>query len=402
MSFSTSLSGVNAAQQTMDVVSNNIVNAGTIGFKKGETEFAEIYASSLQDSGQSSGQGVALTTIRSDFSQGEFSFTTSALDLAIDGSGMFVLSDGDETLYTRAGSFRIDGEGFVVTTNGARVQGFQPDNDGVITPAIGDLQISLALMQPKATGEVVFSGNLDTRTEAALTPFSAGDTDTYNFSTSTTIYDSTGTPHQLDIYFAKAAEPDGTYNVYATIDGEVQPESASMTFDGTGALTAGSDQQLDILGFTPLGADPQTFTIDLAATSGLGADSSTETLSQNGFKPGEVVSFEFDETGTVYAQYTNGEIRAMGQLLLASFINPSALSPAGNTQYRESEGSGLAVTGRPSSGSRGYIRPSALEVSNVDITQELLALLEAQRNFQSSAQAIQNEDEMSQSILNIP
>ena len=132
MSFSTSLSGVNAAQQTMDVVSNNIVNAGTIGFKKGETEFAEIYASSLQDSGQSSGQGVALTTIRSDFSQGEFSFTTSALDLAIDGSGMFVLSDGDETLYTRAGSFRIDGEGFVVTTNGARVQGFQPDNDGVI------------------------------------------------------------------------------------------------------------------------------------------------------------------------------------------------------------------------------------------------------------------------------
>lgn len=174
-----------------------------------------------------------------------------------------------------------------------------------------------------------------------------------------------------------------------------------MTFDGTGALTAGSDQQLDILGFTPLGADPQTFTIDLAATSGLGADSSTETLSQNGFKPGEVVSFEFDDTGTVYAQYTNGEIRAMGQLLLANFINPSALSPAGNTQYRESEGSGLAVTGRPSSGSRGYIRPSALEVSNVDITQELLALIEAQRNFQSSAQAIQNEDEMSQSILNI-
>lgn len=401
MAFNTSLSGVNAAQQTMNVVSNNIVNAGTIGFKKGSTEFAEIFASSQADAGASAGQGVALTTIRSDFSQGEFSFTTSALDLAIDGSGMFVLRDGNETLYTRAGSFRIDGEGYVVTNAGTRVQGFQPDQDGVITPAIGDLQISLDLMQPTATTTVEFTGNLDTRTEVALTPFSSGDTDTYNFSTSTTIFDSTGTPHQLDIYFAKAAEPDGTYNVYATIDGDLQPESAALTFDGTGALTAESEQQLDILTFTPLGADPQTFTIDLSGTSGLGAESSTQTLSQNGFKPGEVVSFEFDDTGTVYAQYTNGEVRAMGQVILASFVNPSALTPAGNTNYKASDGSGLPTFGQPSTASRGYIRPSALEVSNVDITQELLALIEAQRNFQSSAQAIQNEDEMSQSILNI-
>lgn len=398
MAFNASISGINAAQQEMSVISNNIVNAGTIGFKKGEAEFAELFSSSMQGAGPVAGQGVELTGIRSDFSQGEFQFTSSVLDLAIDGGGLFVLREGDSNFYSRAGAFRVDTQGYIVNSSGLSLQGYQPDQNGALTQAIGDLRISTDLMDQRQTSSVTFAGNIDSRAEGSALDFSIDEPLSYISSSTTTIYDSAGEAHQLAIYFAKDPEDADTFNVYVAIDDVLRPEVGALSFDNAGVLSEDSISTIDIAGYTPDGADVMDFSIDLSDATSFGTDSGAVAFTQDGYPAGELLSFEFDDTGTLYSTYTNGEIRAQGQLILASFINPSQLRPSGNTNYAQSEGSGAPTLGAPSSGARGFIRPSALETANVDITQELLALIEAQRNFQSNAQAIQNEDEATRSI----
>ena len=341
MAFNASISGINAAQQEMSVISNNIVNAGTIGFKKGEAEFAELFSSSMQSAEPGAGQGVELTGIRSDFSQGEFQFTSSVLDLAIDGGGLFVLREGDSNLYSRAGAFRVDTQGYIVNSSGLNLQGYQPDQNGALTQAIGDLRISTDLMDQRQTSSVSFAGNVDSRAEASAVDFSIDDPLSYVSSSTTTIYDSAGEAHQLAIYFAKDAENPDTFNVYVAIDDVLRPEVGALTFDNAGVLSEDSVATIDIAGFAPDGADVMDFSIDLSDTSSFGTDSGAVAFTQDGYPAGELLSFEFDDSGTLYSTYTNGEIRAQGQLILASFINPSQLRPSGNTNYAQSEGRAL-------------------------------------------------------------
>ena len=176
MSFTTSISGLEAAQERMAVISNNIVNAGTVGFKKGEAQFGDLYSSALQDTGASAGTGVELTRIRSDFTQGEFQFTSSALDLAIDGSGLFLLRAADGTSeYTRAGSFQADNNGFIVSDSGLRVQGYQADVNGALLPTLGDLRVDTGLLNQQQTGNVSFAGNIDSRVGIPDNAFSIDD-----------------------------------------------------------------------------------------------------------------------------------------------------------------------------------------------------------------------------------
>ena len=188
-------------QKDMGVISNNIANVGTVGFKRSDTLFSELFAASLGGTGTQPGQGVTLERIRQDFGQGGFEFTSSQLDLAIDGDGLFVLQNGTEALYSRAGAFRLDSDGFVVNESGANLQGYGADDNGQINTALGNLQISTALLAQKPTEEIVFRGNLDARSTAPVTVnddgdtvnfFAADDPTSYNFSTTTTVYDSAG------------------------------------------------------------------------------------------------------------------------------------------------------------------------------------------------------------------
>ena len=167
MAFNTSISGLQAAQKDMGVISNNIANVGTVGFKRGDSLFAELYTAALSGSNTQPGSGVTLERIRADFGQGGFEFTSNQLDLAIEGQGLFVLKNDAETLYTRAGAFRLDSDGFVVSEGGANLQGYAADANGQITTALGNLQITNALLAQKPTEEIVFKGNLDSR---ATTP----------------------------------------------------------------------------------------------------------------------------------------------------------------------------------------------------------------------------------------
>lgn len=402
MAFNTSISGLQAAQKDMGVISNNIANVGTAGFKRSDALFAELYSASLNGTGPQPGSGVTLEAIRNDFGQGGFEFTSSQLDLAIDGNGLFVLQNGPETLYTRAGAFRLDGDGFVVTESGANLQGYGADDSGQITTALGNLQITNALLAQKPTEEIVFNGNLDSRAETpSVVPFDAADPDTYNFTSTTTVYDSAGAAHQVTMYFVKDPVTAGQYNVSVAIDDVVQPETAALLFDNNGVLDATSAQALNLASYQPANANAQAINIDFSNVTGYGASSATSGVTQDGYAAGSLAGFEFDREGIAYATYTNGETRAVGQLALATFTNPGGLQSAGKTNFAESASSGLASIGTPDSGPRGVIRPSALESANVDLTVELLALIEAQRNFQSNAQAIQNENDASQAILQL-
>ena len=402
MAFNTSISGLQAAQKDMGVISNNIANVGTAGFKRSDALFAELYSASLNGTGPQPGSGVTLEAIRNDFGQGGFEFTSSQLDLAIDGNGLFVLQNGAETLYTRAGAFRLDGDGFVVTESGANLQGYAADDSGQITTALGNLQITNALLAQKPTEEVVFNGNLDSRAETpSVVPFDAADPDTYNFTSTTTVYDSAGAAHQVTMYFVKDPVTAGQYNVSVAIDDVVQPETAALLFDNNGVLDATSAQALNLASYQPANANAQAINIDFSNVTGYGASSATSGVTQDGYAAGSLAGFEFDREGIAYATYTDGETRAVGQLALATFTNPGGLQSAGKTNFAESASSGLASIGTPDSGPRGVIRPSALESANVDLTVELLALIEAQRNFQSNAQAIQNENDASQAILQL-
>lgn len=402
MAFNTSISGLQAAQKDMGVISNNIANVGTTGFKRSDSLFAELYTASLGGAGTQPGSGVTLERIRSDFGQGSFEFTSSQLDLAIDGNGLFVLQNGPETLYTRAGAFRLDNDGFVVTESGANLQGYGADDNGQINTALGNLQITNALLAQKPTEEITFNGNLDSRATAPTTaPFDATDPETYNFTSTTTVYDSAGAAHQVTLYFAKDATAANQYNVTASIDDVVQPETAALVFDNAGVLDATSVTALNLASYTPANANAQPINVDFSTISGYGANSATSGVTQDGYAAGQLAGFEFDRTGVAYATYTNGETRAVGQVALATFTNPSGLQSAGKTNFAESSTSGVASIGTPDSGARGIIRPSALESANVDLTVELLALIEAQRNFQSNAQAIQNANDASQAILQL-
>ena len=402
MAFNTSISGLQAAQQDMGVISNNIANVGTTGFKRSDSLFAELYTSSLGGAGTQPGSGVTLERIRSDFGQGSFEFTSSQLDLAIDGNGLFVLQNGSETLYTRAGAFRLDNDGFVVTEGGASLQGYGADDTGQINTALGNLQITNALLAQKPTQEITFNGNLDSRATAPTTvPFDATNPETYNFTSTTTVYDSAGAAHQVTMYFAKDATVASQYNVTVSIDDVVQDETASLLFDNAGVLDATSVTALNLASYAPANANAQPINIDFSTITGYGATSATSGVTQDGYAAGQLAGFEFDRTGVAYATYTNGETRAVGQVALATFTNPSGLQSAGKTNFAESSTSGVASIGTPDSGARGVIRPSALESANVDLTVELLALIEAQRSFQSNAQAIQNANDASQAILQL-
>jgi len=401
MAFNTSISGLQAAQKDMGVISNNIANVGTVGFKRSDALFAELYTASLGGAGGQPGSGVSLERIRSDFGQGSFEFTSSQLDLAIDGQGLFIVKNNVETLYTRAGAFRLDNDGFVVTESGANLQGYAADANGNITTAVGNLQISNALLAQKPSTEIDFKGNLDSRATAPTADFDATDPDTYNFTSTTTIYDSAGASHQVTMYFAKDDETAGQYNLYVAIDDVVQPESAAIAFDNTGALDADSATTLSLESYEPANAAAQPLTVDFSTITVYGATSATSSVTQDGYGAGSLAGFTFDRTGVAYATYTNGETRVVGQVALATFTNPSGLQAAGKTNFAASSTSGTPQIGAPDSGARGVIRPSQLESANVDLTVELLALIEAQRNFQSNAQAIQNENDASQAILQL-
>ena len=412
MPFRIALSGLNAATTDLEVTGNNIANAATNGFKESRAEFANLFASAVQDTTVGGGQGVRVAKVAQQFSQGSVDFTSNNLDLAISGEGFFVLESGDGTRsYTRAGAYSVDREGFVINHANERLQVYQAVTgaSGATTFNTGvlqDLTLPTTPSAPNPTGELSASLNLNASEVAPTAPFDPNNPASYNSSTSTTVYDSLGNAHTSTLYFRKTGA--GAWQGYQYVDGNVVTSGApasnffNLGFSTSGALNAPVGGTVTMNNFNPGGgAADLTLTLDFNGTTQYGSSFAVNNLGQDGFTSGRLAGVDIDTEGVVFARYTNGQSAALGKVALAKFNNNQGLRQIGDTNWAESFQSGNVQLGEAGTSSFGQIQSGALESSNVDIAEQLVNLITAQRNFQANSEVISSADAITQTIINI-
>lgn len=450
MSFNIGLSGMRAASKDLNVTGNNIANAGTAGFKQSRAEFADVYASSVLGTGKNpQGSGVLLANVSQQFNQGNINYTQNALDLAINGNGFFQVSNNGALSYTRAGYFGTDKAGYLVDNFGYNLQGYSVDGNGNIqTGQVSDLKIQTASQEPKATTKITQGFNLNsTNTEPVNTPFDPADPLSYNSSTSTNIYDEQGNAHVMTQYFVKSPTSND-WQMNVLIDGRnpatpiaipgdstatppvsdwngTEPASITVSFNPDGSMrtmSGGSGLAYDATtglvsldswkpakqnvtgGWELTNAAPAAgldVSLDFRGSTQYASAFAVNSVSQDGYTTGELAGLEISETGEIFARYTNGQSKVQGQIILANFANVQGLTPVGKTQWVQSFESGEPVRNPPGSGTLGSLQAGALEDSNVELSDQLVNLIVAQRNYQANAKTIETESAITQTIINL-
>lgn len=438
MAFQQGLSGLNSSSRSIDVVSNNIANANTVGFKAGSAQFADIFASALGGavSGIQVGIGATVNAVRQAFTQGNLAISNNPLDMAINGNGFFRLERNDGSIgYSRNGQFDVDRDGFIVNANGDKLTGFRVSSiiGGVSTfegtPSL--LQIDTANIPPQATAGgqgVVISANLDARDVNPTTRTPPGPAfdptanpipvESYNSTTSLTVFDSLGNPHSMTYYFVRTdPATDLSWSVWAGLDGQTPisltgdvaatPPATGfvpanpLQFNSSGQLPTGSTTSFAFNWPVGNGADPLSFDVDLSNVTQFGDTFSVNRLTQNGFTTGQLTGLTVTRDGTIQGRYSNGQSRDIGRVALANFQSPNGLISLGNNLWAESPDSGQPIVGTPGSGVLGVVTAGSVEESNVDLTAELVNLIIQQRNYQANAQSIRTQDQILQTLVNL-
>ena len=412
MAFQTGLSGLNAASQSLDVIGNNVANAGTVGFKQSRVLFADVFANTLSGSGANAiGIGTKVAAIEQEFTQGAITVTNNPLDIAVNGKGFFRLSNSGSVTYTRDGQFHLDNNGYIVNTQGYQVTGYGVDTSGNIVPTSPvPLQISSAQLAPTPTATFKASMNLDSgESQPATAVFNASDPTSYNNSTSGTVIDSLGNSHVMTFYFVKTATA-GQWDLHGTVDGTAVANvnfgagagnPATLNFNSSGTMTTAMPITPVALTIAGGATSPLSFSLDLTGTTQFGADFAVNSIYQDGYASGRLAGFNIGGDGVIVGNYTNGQTRNLGQFVLANFSDPRGLAPSGSTNWEETSTSGLPVVGAPKSGDLGALQSAATEASNVDLTAELVNMITAQRVYQANAQSIKTEDAVLQTLVNL-
>ncbi|HSM27071.1 MAG TPA: flagellar hook protein FlgE [Thioalkalivibrio sp.] len=403
MPFRTALSGLNAASADLRVTGNNIANSGTVGFKESRAEFADVFALSQGGISQTAiGTGTKLAAVTQQFGQGNIDFTGNNLDLALNGDGFFVLSDSGSRIYSRAGAFQVNRDGFVVNAQGQRLQVY-PRQDELgnqfNTGLLSDLQLSTSEAPPNATSEIEARVNLPAGVDPIAIPFDIDDPASFNNATSVTVYDSLGQSHTATLYFRNTAPLQ--WESYLAIDGNPVGGAQPLQFNPDGTVLAPT-APFDFGAYDPgNGAELLEIEFDLSAATQYGGAFNVTSLRQDGFTTGRLSGIDIDPTGVVFARFTNGQAQSLGKVALANFANPQALQQLGDNTWGETFGAGDVILGEADTGNFGLIQSGGLEASNVDIAQQLVNLITAQRNFQANAQVISTADTVTQTIINI-
>jgi flagellar hook protein FlgE len=414
MSFYTSLSGLQGAQKQLSTISNNIANVGTNGFKKSRVEFGDLITSNVTSApSQVVGSGSVIRSIRQEFSQGSLRQTSSALDLAISGDGFFAVKPSlttDAVSFTRNGAFTVDSDRYVVNSSGAHLQVYPVDSAGNVTAsglgAARNLQLPLTSGDPVATSAVKTSLNLPGAAEVKTGTFDRTDSATYNNTSNTTIYDSLGTPVTATSYYVRTSSgATSTWDVHTFVgDTEIFPGASTtpqqLTFDASGKLTAPT-AAVTYGAFTPGTAAPQTVSFDYTAATQQSGSFAINSSAQNGYPVGQLENVTVDNKGVVMAAFSNGNSVALGKVVMATFSNPTGLKQQGDAMWSASGTSGAPILGEADALGVGSIQSGALEQANVDITDELVDLITAQRNFQANSKALETANNMTQNIMQI-
>ena len=412
MSFGIALSGLDAAQSDLNVTANNIANSATTGFKSSNSNFAELFAVSPQGvSDTQIGNGVQLQQVEQQYSQGDIQTTGNSLDLALSGNGFFTVSSNGADQYTRAGSFQTNSAGEVVNAAGQNLQVYAPTASGAFnTTSLTNLVIPTGDSAPAATTTAAMSFNLPAGSTApTATPFSPANTNSYNQSTSLTVYDSLGAAHTASMYYVNTGG--SAWDAYEYIDGAaVNATPVQLTYSNSGALTgvvdAAGGTNPDAVSFgayTPTtGAAALNVTFNLSSTTQYGDTFGVTSVTQNGFTTGQLSGVSVSSTGVVQANYTNGQSSSLGQVAVANFADQQALQQVGNTNWVQTFGSGQPVYGQAGGAGVGLIESGSLEASNVDITAQLVNMITSQRAFQANAEMVSTENAITQTVINIP
>ncbi|KES19769.1 Flagellar hook protein FlgE [Gilliamella apicola SCGC AB-598-B02] len=402
MGFSQAISGMNAASKQLDVIGNNIANSATVGFKSASISFADIYA------GSKVGMGVKVASVLQNFNDGTTTSTNNSLDVAISGNGFFRLVDSSgQIYYTRNGQFQLDAERNIVSADGLKLTGYLATG----TPpqiqqgaAPGPLKISQEMLNASATSKASLQTNLNSNSKVPeKQPINATDADTFNYSTTITTYDSLGNQRNVQLFYVKTADNQWDVHYLDSSDPNATLQTlGKMEFDSSGKLISDPEMTINLNGLN--GSADNTFTLSLASSTqqNMGKElGSVKTPIVDGYAAGDLVGYSINDDGTIYGIYSNQQTMLLGQIAMADFANVNGLESAGNNNWRSTLNSGAEVLGSANSGTCGSLASGAVESSNVDMSQELVNMIVAQRNYQSNSQTIKTQDQILNTLVNL-
>jgi len=435
----TASSGLNVSSMAMSVIGDNIANVNTIGFKKGRATFADSFPQpvSYVHGPITIGSGAFTEKTMSLFGQGALQSSANTLDMAINGNGFFTIRDGNGLYYTRNGAFYLDSEGYLVTAANMRVQGYTANSEGYIQPTLGDLQVAVGDISSQTTTEVVLVANIDAEADDSTTPVGSmsldGLTETIDsvtqsadYSTSISIYDSLGAKHDLTVTFEKTGT--NTWDYYVLTDaGEIADPSSigyaegyafsiasgSLTFNTDGELTGFTQNNTSLVtSWNYEGASAQDVTFDFGLdtsnnpTGGgtltqLSAESTVTSIDQDGASVGHLTSLTVRSDGTIVGLYDNGMDMNMGQVTVAVFDTTNGMERIGSGLFRAQRIPGEPAFGVAGEGGRGDIFGSNLEAANVDIEEEFINMITAQRSYQANSRVLSSTNELLRELVNL-
>lgn len=432
-SLYTGITGLSVNSDGMSVVANNIANANSKGFKKDRAEFEDLLSVDLSTGSGSAqiGRGSRLKDVRVLHGQGSLAVTDNLTDLAVQGVGFFVVSNQKtETLesagkfYTRSGAFVFDKDGYLSDGSGGRVQGYLADTQGQLSTRLSDMRVETNTIPPSKTTEVKFDLNLDSRSPVMAEAFDIKNAEkTSNFNNTITVFDSQGTSHQMTVFFNRLEDAEGiSWKWHATVDGAEVTDADGMKMKEIGSGTVRFNSEGNLLeevydefeaNFIDGAAPGQKIKIDFGKNiktedgTGMGGSKSiasksvTNMHNQNGYEAGNIKSLRIDLDGSLVGVFTNGIAKPLGAVALATFENQDGLMKAGHNHFYATNDSGMAKIGMPQTGSRGSVYASSLEESNVDIAQEFVNMIMAQRGFQANSRSITTTDSMYEEVINL-
>ena len=393
MSFNIALSGIQAINEQLNTLSNNIANAGTYGFKSSRANFASVYAGDQAN-------GVQVQSLTQNISQnGSLSSTGRGMDAAIQGRGFFTSRDDQGVVsYSRVGIFSTNADGLLVDSTGKKVQGYGPTVGGVLG-TMGDIAIPTGQIPAVATTKVSYAGNMSGDWKVPAAAFNPADGNTYNMVKQSVVYDSLGTQHTVSQYFVRT-DPN-TVTVHYSLNGAAPTGAGfAMDFDANGqiATTTTTGPTLTIPG-APTGAQNLTFNFDYTGTSKFAGEATNTTNRADGYASGTFVGVELAENGSIVAKYSNEQQQVVGTIAIATFPDEGSLVSVSDTAWIANANSGAPLYTTPGVGLGGKLSKGVLEGSNVDITSELVGLMTSQRNYQANSKVITAENQMMQSLM---
>jgi flagellar hook protein FlgE len=421
-SLYTGVSGLSAQGEALGVISDNIANANTTGFKASRAEFADQVAKSLKGilGGNQIGRGVHIGSVTPILSQGNVDATEKSTDLAISGDGYFVLRGSDGETFTRDGSLKFDKDGYLVTNDFQKVQGFQADEKGQIINKLGDVRFPRALTPAKATTKIRMDLNLDSRIQNTKQFDPKNPYESSHYSTGIEVYDTQGNKHLVNMFFTRVA--DRTWNYNGMVDGKEvsggKDDELSQVCAGTLGFTVDGKLDTETVASTAFnfkgGAlQNQQIKLDfgdsITTKKGKGLDGSKQygkesdliSWNQDGAAAGTINNLSFNDEGVLTALYSNGETKDLGQIALARFENPESTFKMGNNRFKEARDSGPPAIGAPGRAGRGKIYAKSIERSTVDLALEFVNLIQNQRGFQANAKTITTTDELLGEVIQL-